>query len=160
MSSERGENYYLAMRAAEKRVAQALAEVLGSLEGLQYFEPQDFPRGYDAAVNDQWTFSFERSAYDDDFHRSPAQLLDVGTFADTGLFIARRMTRDDAMRTRCYAASIFPYSGGNVQQAQLMSASLDGVTAEIITDTADGAAGQQRIWEVRIEILVIYGWEE
>lgn len=155
---------YWSWDAAERRCFEYIQRVLGTLEGVQGFMPEDFPRTATVPSEcNNWTF--EISGGDSPFIRSPQERGNTEAMWMLATFKGRFTERSLAKRVACALWEALPAGESDdpvlAGIAQIQSTGYPQCTADVVEIAADQEeGGETRVWVVEIPCWVVFGYLE
>ena len=153
---------YWSWDAAERRCFEYLQKVLGTLEGINGFMPEDFPRVATAVYEcNNWTF--EITGGEQPHTRSPQERGNSKVMWMSATFRARFTERNLAKRVACAVWEALPAGADDdpvlAGIAQIQPTGYPQLTPDvqdIANDQEEG--GETRVWLVEIPCWVVFGY--
>ena len=158
-------NAYWSWDAAERRCFEYFQAIIGGLEGVTGFMPEDYPRWATTAEEcNNW--AFEISGGDRPHIRSPVERGNARTMWMMATFKARFTERQLAKRVACLAwdalpagvadVATYPMLAGIAQIQPTAYPQLMADVQEIANDQDEG--GETRVWTVEIPCWVVFDY--
>lgn len=151
---------YWSWVSAERLCFEYLNKELGTIEGVNGFKPEDYPRT--ATLSSECNnWMFEMSGGESPFIRSPVERGNASMLWMLATFTGRFTERDVAQRVAMAVWSILPAGEttdnkltGIVEVQPTAYPSVTPDTVELANDLEKG--GEQRIWVVKIPCHVVF----
>lgn len=155
---------YWSWLSAERKCFDFVNKALGTVEGIQGYKPEDFPRV--ATLSSECNnWMFEISGGDSPFIRSPSEQGNTRALWMQATFKGRFTERDLAQRVACAVWDVLP-SGESTDPtlagiAQIQPTAYPSVVSDVVELTSDLAVGgEARVWIVTIPCWVVFGYLE
>ncbi len=156
------ESAYWSWDAAERRCFEYINKTLGTLEGVQGFMPEDFPRVATVPSEcNNWTF--EISGGDSPHIRSPQERVNTKSMWMNATFRGRFTERKLAKLVACAVWDELPAGAADdpvlAGIAEIQATGYPQITADVAEIAADqDEGGETRVWLVEIPCWVVFGY--